>query len=455
MIRYLRSVVRQHPKKLLVLILLLLAGAGTGFRAYALHEWHLAQEAVKDNRPQDARKSLDFCLTVWPKDVQVHILAARSARLRGDFEDAEAHLNYCLKLAGGATDDVKLEFLLLRVQRGEIDDVLPDLLGYVERKHPEEQLVLQTMARVYMYNLRYRPAYQVLTRWIEDFPDCAQAYEWRGWVLERINNTPKDALKDYRRALELDENLVDVRLRLVEIDLDYSDTDAAQPHLDVLLKQAPDRPDVQARMGQWLYLKGRSDEARRYCEAAVKQLPDDSSLLLTLAKLDLDQAKRETSPGLVAECAARAEKWLRRILEHDPSDQPARLSLITCLNLQKRESEAKQALKLYEEYKALLARSDELLKQEADHPSQDPKPAFEIGDALMHIGQERLGVHWLSESWRRDPTYPPTNQALADYYDKKGDKAKASMHRRILNTPKARPPEPAQNTGVTTPPPKQ
>src|SRR6516165_4477271 len=113
MLGKLGRMIRARPKTVLVLTVLVLFGTLAGFYGYALHQWHSAQEAVKQGRPSEARQRLDFCLLVWPKSTEVHLLAARAAWLSWNFEEADVHLQKCLKLQNGATSDIQLEFLLM------------------------------------------------------------------------------------------------------------------------------------------------------------------------------------------------------------------------------------------------------------------------------------------------------------------------------------------------------
>src|SRR5262245_11978057 len=115
MVSRVRGVVNGHPKATAFALVLLLALAAAGLYAFALRQWNAARNDVDDDRPAEARTRLKLCLFLWPRSVEVHHLAARAARLVGDFEAAEAHLNRCLKLHGGATTAVQIEFLLLRV----------------------------------------------------------------------------------------------------------------------------------------------------------------------------------------------------------------------------------------------------------------------------------------------------------------------------------------------------
>jgi tetratricopeptide (TPR) repeat protein len=433
MLRYLGRLIRAHPWTIaVVLIFVVLIGTGFGLYGYALYQWPAAQADVKEGRAAQARGKLAFCLFVWPNSTEVHLLAARAARLTGNFDEADAYLKRCIKLERGATEAIQLEYLLMRAQTGEEEEVTPALTNLVDNKHRETCCILETLAGAYMRHLRYGPAYTYLTRWIKEAPQSAKPYHWRGWVLERLNNSV-EAMKDYDKALELDPDLVSVRLRVAEMLLENKKPLEALPHLERLRKQAPDRPDVLARLGQCRYLEGKLKEARRLLEAAVQKLPNDPSLLLHLAKLE--QGERPPRP-------AEAEKWLKRALKVDPADTEAQYMLVSSLRAQGREKEARAALKLWQKHKTTLERANKLLKEEARHPNRDPGPPSEIGILLLDIGQERQGLYWLDQALARDPGHRPTRQALADYFEKKGDREKAALHRRWLAK---------QNTEVNSP----
>jgi tetratricopeptide (TPR) repeat protein len=415
------TVARRRPFiTALAIIFLLVAGAIAGFYAYAHHKWHAAQVAVKENRLAEAHADLDVCLFFWPRDVEVRLLAARAARLSGEFEEAESQLNRCLRLQGGSSQATQLEFLLMRVQTGEIDDVAAQLMEYVGSQHPESPLILETMARAYMYNVRYGLAYACLNRWINEVPDAAKAFQWRGWVGERMNNV-EGALRDYLRSLELEPDQDTIRLRVAEIYLERTRLAEALPHLEFLRKQFPRRPDVLGRLGQYYSLRGQPEEARHLLEQAIAQLPDDPLVLTYLAKLDLQEGR-----------AAQAEKWLRHLLKLDPADPEAQYNLAASLQLQGRDKEAKATLDQYEKNLAMLRRQTRLLQDEADRPTTDPNVAYEVGSIFLAIGQDRLGLFWLDEALKRDPGHEATNRALAEYYEKKGEPAKAAPHRRRL-----------------------
>jgi tetratricopeptide (TPR) repeat protein len=415
---------RGRPKTTgLVLAVLALAGTGAGFYAYALRQWHAAQMAVKESRLEDAKSKLEFCLLVWPRSVQVHILAARAARLRGDFREAEANLNRCLKLEHGATEPVQVELLLMRVQRGEEDDVALELLQRVDDGSPEAPLILETLSRAYIFYLRYGQAFMCLSRWMEVEPDSAEPLRWRGWVLERLNDRD-GAMADYKRALEFDPDLVPVRLRLAEMCLEKSNPIEALQHLDLLRKQFPDRADVLARLGECRFLQGEYEEARRLLEEAVEQLPNDAGVLIHLTKLDMQEGH-----------PAKAEQWIRRALKADPTDTEAEFTLVAALQAQGRWDEANATLEQHRKDTALLKRVAKVLQEEAQHPSTDPDALSELGAVFLSTN-ERAGLYWLHRAQQIDPGHQPTHKILAEHYENKGQPEKAAAHRAQLNPDK-------------------
>jgi tetratricopeptide (TPR) repeat protein len=413
----------RNVRRLIAICLVLTTGVG-GWYAYAIGRWRSATRAAAERRWTDARDHARFCVRVWPSDVRVRLLAARAARSLGDFETAERLLNECNKLQSESSQAVQIEFLLMRAQTGEVDEVAPILMELVQADHPDAALMLETITRAYLHNLRYAPALATLDRWIEAAPEVAEPHRLRGWLLERVNKAD-EAVKSYERALELDPELIPARLSIVEILLGRSSAPEALPHLELLRKQAPQRPDVTARLGQCKLLFGEMDEARTLMETALPRIPKDAPLLVALARLEMSAGN-----------PAKAEEYLTRILKADPADVEAQFMLVSALQLQGRQKEAKAARQRYDQVKALLERANRLLEGEAANPTTDPETVFDLGASLLRIGHARLGLYWLHEALARAPDYEPAHRALADYYAGVGDETRAAVHRRRLAVPK-------------------
>jgi tetratricopeptide (TPR) repeat protein len=392
---------------------------------YVMHHWHAAQAAVKEYRLEDAGKSLRVCLFVWPRSIPVHVLAARAARLDGKFDEADKHLKECLRLANGSTPEVQVEYLLMRVQRGEEDEVAGELIGYVQSDtYSDSALIMETLALAYMRNLRYGAAFTCLSRWMQIEPNAAEPCRRRGWVLEHLNDWG-GAMKDYECALDLDPGLVDVRLRLAELQLIHANLEDAIPHLERLAREHPDRADVKARLGQLRFLQGRMEEARPLLEAAVKEMPDDAPVLIHLAKLEMDANHPE-----------KAEPWLRHALEVDSTDTEVEFNLVACLQQAGRESEARVLQEKREKDAARQQKVNRLIQKEAENPRGDPEALYEIGALFLETGDARVGLYWLHRALQRSPEHQATHKLLAEFYEKKGEKEKAAEHRRHLQPAK-------------------
>jgi tetratricopeptide (TPR) repeat protein len=419
-------VVHHRPKTAALIGLLFLAGAFGGVYAYAQRQWQAAHEDLKQDRFAQARQRLAICLWLWPHSPEVHLLAARADRLAGDFEGADAHLKECMKLQGGASEATQLEYLLIRAQMGEEEEVADDLYRFVEHNHPDTPWIMAILSGAHMHHLRYGPAYDALSRWIKHEPHNPRPYHWRGWVLEHLNNT-REALKDYKKALELDPNLFAVRLRLAEIYMEQHRQMEAVPHLELLYRQFPKQADVLARLGECRLLQGRTEEGRQLLQQAAEQLPDDPKVLRQLAELELLAGRLQA-----------AEKLIRRALKADSGDPLMEFTLYRILQQQGRPQEAATAFKRYQEQNAMLLRSYQLLQQEARHPSRGPETVSEIGILLLRMGQDKQGLYWLDRALQRDPHHQAARRALADYFERKGDYQTAAAHRRFLTAPVAK-----------------
>jgi tetratricopeptide (TPR) repeat protein len=242
-------------------------------------------------------------------------------------------------------------------------------------------------------------------------------------VLERLNH-PKRAKADYEHALELDPDLIDVRLRVVEMLLDEKMAADAEPHLDRLVQQAPNDVRVRARLGMCRFLQGKPKEARQLMEAALPEMPNDASLLISLASLDIQEGR-----------PVEAEQRLRLVLAAEPSDLEALFVLAPALQAQKKTAEAAAVLADHERRRVLMGRLNALLRDVADSPTATADNFSEIGSLFLQMDRDSVARYWLDQALERDPTNASAHRALADYYEKKGDRDKADRHRKQVREP--------------------
>jgi hypothetical protein len=83
-----------------------------------------------------------------------------------------------------------------------------------------------------------------------------------------------------------------------------------------------------------------------------------------------------------------------------------------------------------------------LLQEVADSPSARPSDYAELGRLLLQIGRERLGVYWLERALEGNPDQQAAqaaHAALAEHFEKKGERDRAAAHRRALPPTNAAP----------------
>lgn len=421
-VRNLLHGMRRRPGfSLLVGCVLGAVGAAVAAHLFALFHYDAAQRALREDRHADARRHVDWCLIIWPSSLAAHLLAARIERSGGNFVQAEEHLNEVKRLEGHATEESQLEWLLLRAQQGEVDEVAPALWDCVHRGHPQTVPILETLARTYMHELRFHPAHACLNAWLEREKDSVRALDWRGWVRERLD-LRENVVDDYRRALEMAPQRSAVRLRLAQLLLDKHDPRAAWPHLRRLRAESGQETDVLVVLARCRMLQGKWSDARDLLALALASQPRDPPALYYRGKVEL-----------LARRPADAERWFRQALRQNPFDLEVHNSLYESLRQQGGPKKAAAAAqrKRYNRLKTDLARLDTLLRQEIEAAPRSPDPPSEAGAILLRIGQAPLGLYWLSQALKRDRRHTPTHEALARYYAETNQPQKAAAHRRL------------------------
>jgi tetratricopeptide (TPR) repeat protein len=408
--------VRRHPWRTAVVVLLLAAGAVAG--VYYWDQYHLgaARQAIRLEQWDKARRHIDW---VWPRREEVLLLAARLERLALNHKEAEARLNECKELRGDADAAIQLEWLLLRAEWGEIDKVAPGLWHSVNSGDPEAPAILEALTRGYVRGTRFLEAARCADRWVEIAPESAKAYYWRGRVV-MVQENQEGAERDFLRALELEPEFAEARLKLAVVYVGQRNAPAALPHLEILQRAEPDSPAVLAYLAQCRLLMGQIEEARRLSDALFRVAPDDPYGLALRGALELQDSKPR-----------EAERWLRRAVKADPTNTTALSNLYLSIKSDPgRKQEAAKALAHWHRVRADMERVAQLLHERIQRRSDTGAdlPA-EVGSLYLRNGNERLGLPWLNLALARDPAHKGAHQALADFYERTGRPDLAAEHR--------------------------
>jgi tetratricopeptide (TPR) repeat protein len=418
---------RQHPIRALIVAVLVgllgVVGWLSGRRLWAEHHFRAAQQSAERREFAQAREHLAVCLQTMPGSGPVRFLAARTARRAGNFDLAQEHLRACGQL-GFEPKAVQLEWALLGAKRGHFAEQEPFLWSLVEQDHPDTLVILEVLIDGYIQHYHMLRALRCLDLYLEREPENIQAWLGRGWVCERLFYWA-DAVLSYRRAVELEPagRQEPARLRLAKALVITGPPDAAASEFEALRQGRPDDTDVLLGLARCRRQQGRLDDAGRLLDELASRHPQEDAVLAERGRLTMDAGD-----------AAGAERWLRKAVAKAPHDREARYNLYQCLKQQRKEEEARESLSVFERLDADLKRIDWLTRQVQKTP-YDPDLYHEAGVLCLRNGSAEEGVRWLRLALQYDPHHRASHQVLADYYQGAGRLDLAAHHLEWVQQP--------------------
>jgi tetratricopeptide (TPR) repeat protein len=325
----------QRVRVLLAVALLLIigvAGYQVGVSVWTGRKYNAACQALERYDYFQAGEHLESYLSFHPTDQAALVLAAQTARRRGDFAEAVRKLRLAEK-HGAPADAVAMEKLLLRVQAGDLSDAGPLTQVCTERPDgPEAAMILEALIEGSLRAFNPPLAKWGVDLWLTHRPgafDQAQGLLWHGRVSEFTQDFPQ-ALADYQRAVELDPERLQTRIRLVEA-LIREEPRQAIPHLEWLRQRRPDDAEVRFQTARLCRNLGQPEEAGRLLDAILAVTPDKVPVLLERGRVAMDLNR---SP--------EAEHWLRHALSLAPEQRDVHIALADCLRQSGRLDEAKR-----------------------------------------------------------------------------------------------------------------
>jgi tetratricopeptide (TPR) repeat protein len=398
----------------------LLVGGLLACEGWAAWQERLASEAMANDLQAEAKRRINLALQVRWSRTSTLLLAARINRLSGAYPEAEQYLLRCGQ-PDGISEPVQLEWLLLRCQQGEVDELAPHLLALAQQDHPESPAIFETLASVYIRQTRYLEALLCLDRWLEKAPNSVRGLDWRGWLGNQLDNRVQ-AIHDYEHLLELHPGRADIRLRLAQLLLESAQHAEASPHLERLLVELPDNPDVPTALAPCRVVQGRTEEARALLDGVLKQHPEHFDALFQRGKLELTLGH-----------PAEAEPWLRKALQVKPHETEVCYSLYRSLQGQPdRQQEADRELARWEQVSKKQKRLTSLLRKDLGSHPNDVELAREAGELFLDQGEEQRGLFWLHRALAINPRHVPSHRALLAHYERTKNAAKAEQERRQL-----------------------
>jgi hypothetical protein len=398
-------------------------GAGVASALFAAqYQLHAAQDAIDRYALDEAQSHLDLYLKVHFRSATGHLLAAQTARRREAYDEAEKHLATCLQLAE-MTEAVALERVLLTAQQGDLTDMESLLKARTAPGDPDAALVLEALARGYLNRAWDADALACLNTLLGRQPRHPQALLMRAHVWERRamrggTEHELDALQDFEKVVE-ESPTFEARLGLAGTLYRIGRPWEAASVFEQLRQIQAGNPEVLVGLARCLYRLDEADEARRLLDAVLEHYPDHPAGLLERGRLAWHAGE-----------LADAEKWLTRAAEVAPfyDCEPRRL-LCECLKLAHKDEDARRCSDILQETEMRLLRVDQRMLQ-ANRDPHDVRLRYEIAEDLMRLGRESDAVATLFLVVEQQPGNGPAHAALADYFERTGQRARAVRHRR-------------------------
>jgi tetratricopeptide (TPR) repeat protein len=236
-------------------------------------------------------------------------------------------------------------------------------------------------------------------------PNNVEALVLAGKILEQGGGEAEDAIKKYRRALQLDEERDDARLSLGQMLL-RDRPDDTRAHFEYLIARQPDNVAVMLGLGQAYRILNETDKARELLEKVLVKDPENAKALTELGRI-----------SLLAGQLVKAEILFRKAITADPANRDAHYRLYQCLTQQPgKEKEAAEQIAVCERVEADLARLGAIASKEMARTPNDPKLHYEVGAFYLRYGKPNVGLRWLYSALKLDPDHQPSHQALDDYF---------------------------------------
>jgi tetratricopeptide (TPR) repeat protein len=417
----LRWIVRRRWRLLAVVALLALVGVGAwliGVHLWANYHLRAARAALERYHDDEARRHLEACLKVWPRNPDVLLLMARAARRGSAYDVADGILDRYQEVRG-SDDDLVLERMLLRAERGQLSEVSDFCQARLEQDHPAAPLVFEALTRGLMRVYQLQKAEECLRDWLQRQPDNTQAHLYLATVFEMTERL-SDALATYRRGLEIDPQRDDLRLRLATLLLRMGSAEDALPHLEFLHRRQPEDLQIQVHLARCHEQKGDRAEAERLLDGVLDRQADFVPALAERGRL-----------ASLAGQSVRAEACLRRAVQVDPGDYSTRYQLYLCLVRNGKAEEARRELARLKVLENDLQRLQKILSAEMQQTPNNPDLHCEVGEIALRSSSLEEARRWFETALKHAPNHPRAHKGLAQVYSRIGNPGLAARHQSL------------------------
>lgn len=389
-----------------------------------------ALASLEEGNPEAAIKLLEMEQRAHPASAEIAYWLAVGQRRAGHVSVFLDHLQKAKDL-GYPEEELQRQYLLMRLQSGavspDLEQAAEQLVDGAERySGPRVDLYIdefyEARARGYLANYRLFDTEVTLDHWVQARPKSVPARLMRADIRQREYNY-QAAEREYREVLALDPGNLSAHQKRARLLMHNSKIPEATEEFRVCLQLDPELIDAQIGLAECEYRSGEGiDAARERLRKVLEhQLPDKQRAEVLFLLGEIARGKKDYEEAI---------KWLTEALKLAPTLNPAPYRTLSgaYASLGKREEAAKY-LKISQEKIARFAKMHDL----AEKISQAPENAqlrFEQGNFHAEEGQIDEAANWWNMAVRLDSRLLAAHEALAKFYETKGDSERTEYHRR-------------------------
>ncbi len=366
---------------------------------YARHHYQAAVKSLADFDLDQAQEHLTKCLKARPHDSEALLLAARTARRRGDLPSFDQYL-HAYEQVQGISSAGDLEKHRLQAQEGDLIQVEKSLKGKVEAEDSNSGLILEALGQGNVMAVHLPEAIGYLNQVLEKQPTNYLALYWRGKAWENWNHFEK-AVEDYEKALAIHPEFDPARQGYADSLNRVGRVREAVGQYDLLRRRQPENSTIVLNLaGCWEDLHDL-DKAQKFVDELLAENPDSVPALVERGRIGLRTGRVD-----------QADESLGTALKSAPNDRDALFVKWLCLESQGKSEEAAACKGRLEEIQKKKTDKAALLRQVVRTP-HTPAVRYELGMIYLQDGDDVQATHWLRTALAEDPKYSPARAALA------------------------------------------
>ena len=376
---------------------LLVILSGWGWWQY---HYRAALEAMNRFQFERAQGHLDKCLRLWPRSVSINLLAARLARLSGNYELAREHI-FAAEKWGGVNPATAFERTLQKAQRGDLKEVESFLLELLKKGDARDREILDALVLGYTIVGRWAEALHCANILLEKEPDHPKALFCRATVYENEGQNGR-AIEDLRQAIKINPHDDDIRFYLASLLAKAGQIREAVAYLELLRRRKPNDPLVVVELARCQFDLHQREVAGNLLDALLSEKPNCVAALVERSRLALHL-------GSIDE----AEGWGRKAVHLDSHDREAHQVLCASLEASSKVEEAAQfrtrlnAIEINEQRIAFL--TDEMNKSPSDLAVR-----YKLGMELIKQGRKEMARNMFISILRIDPSNQDAAKAMTE-----------------------------------------